>query len=106
MCKLCIKLSSDDDWHVGSSALISYYAEFDLEQRTLRLEPQVGSNKPDVTSGSKPDIVLGDSIWTILILSLANVFVITAFVLLCLAVYFDTNVVFDDDTSLDDTQED
>lgn len=85
--------------------LISYYAEFDLERRTLRLEPQVGSNKPELTYGWKPDIVLGDSIWTILFLSLANVFVITAFVLLCLAVYFDTNVVFDDDTVYDDTQE-
>ena len=26
MCSLCVKLSSDDDWHVGTSALIGYYA--------------------------------------------------------------------------------
>lgn len=26
MCSLCIKLSSDNDWHVGTSALIGYYA--------------------------------------------------------------------------------
>ena len=33
MCSLCLKLSSDNDWHVGTAALIGYYAEFDFTNR-------------------------------------------------------------------------
>ena len=45
MCKLCIELSSDSDWHVGSAALMNYYAEFDANLRTLSLQPLAGSVK-------------------------------------------------------------
>ena len=45
MCKLCIELSSDSDWHVGSTALMNYYAEFDANLRTLSLQPLAGSVK-------------------------------------------------------------
>jgi len=103
MCKLCIKLSADDDWHVGTSALIGYYSEFNSEARTLSLQPMQGTSKLAVKTGSTPGVTLGDSFWTILFLSIANVAVLTILVLLCLAVYFNTNVLIDDDDNTGDS---
>mmetsp|Transcript_10786 Transcript_10786/g.14512 ORF Transcript_10786/g.14512 Transcript_10786/m.14512 type:complete len:166 (+) Transcript_10786:1348-1845(+) len=92
-----MELSWDDDWHVGTSALIGYYASFDYTTRELSLSPLTGGSKQTLKTGSKPDIVLGNDLFTILLLSIANAFVLTVLVLLCLAVYFNTNVLADDD---------
>ncbi len=37
MCTLCLKQSADADWHVGTSLLMDYYAEFDYEAKALSL---------------------------------------------------------------------
>lgn len=48
-------------------------------------------------SGTTPDLVLGDDWVTITLLILSNAVVITMLVLLCLAVYFNTNVIIPDE---------
>ena len=105
MCKLCIELSSDNDWHAGTSLLMNYYSEFDFEARTLSLQPLSGTVKPSLQSGSTPSVVLGDSIFKILILSLANIGVLTVFVLLILASIFKKNIFIPDDGGDDNEQE-
>ena len=47
--------------------------------------------------GSSPEIVLGMSVWKVVVLSIANFITITVLVLLCLAVYFNTNILSDED---------
>ena len=37
MCSLCVKQSSDTDWHVGTSLLMDYYSVFDFENSQLKL---------------------------------------------------------------------
>lgn len=50
----------------------------------------------DVVSGTTPSLILGDNWITITILAVGNAVVIAALILLCLAVYFNTNVIVPD----------
>ena len=99
MCNFCVKLSSDNDWHVGTSLLVGYYASFDFTSRKLSLQPLTGAKKSQVQTGSTPDLVLGTSVWKVVLLSIANFITITVLVLLCLAVYFNTNILSDEDST-------
>ena len=55
--------------------------------------PLASSTKLEVVSGTTPDRVLGLSIFTVIILVSAIVGVMTAFVLLVMAVYCDFNII-------------
>ena len=59
LCSVCIKQSSDVYWHLGTSALIGYYSEFDMVARTIAFTPIDTSQKMDIVSGSRPSLVLG-----------------------------------------------
>ena len=48
--------------------------------------------------------MLGTSVWKVVLLSIANFITITVLVLLCLAVYFNTNILSDED-STENTEE-
>ena len=45
MCTLCIQPSDDYFWHVGTSILQEYYAEFNMPTRTLTLQPLASGSK-------------------------------------------------------------
>jgi len=55
--------------------------------------PLDSGTKLEVVSGATPDRVLGLSIFTVIVLSAAIVFVMTAFTLLVMAVYCDFNII-------------
>ena len=95
-CSMCLKLSPDNDWRVGTSLLVGYYSSFDFTNRQLSLHALKNSGKGQIVAGGQPSIVLGNSWWKITILALLNAFTIAVLVLLCLAVYFETNVLGDD----------
>lgn len=89
MCRVCLKLSPDVYWHLGTSALVGYYSEFNMVERTISFTPIDTSEKLDIVSGSKPDLILGLKWQTVLWISLAMATLITLFVLLCMAVCCD-----------------
>lgn len=92
MCKVCIKQSWDTYWHIGTMALVDYYAEFDLDNRQMHITPLATGNKQEVTTGSTPDNILGVNFFTVLFLSSAIGVTIIATILLCMAVYCDNNL--------------
>lgn len=92
-CRLCLKESWDKKWHMGTSALIGYLTEFDFETKQVSMVPLASSTKLEVVLGATPDRVLGLSVFTVIVLVSAMVFVATAFVLLVMAVYCDFNII-------------
>ncbi len=59
MCKLCIKQSEDLYWHVGTSLLRGYYAEFIMSDRKLVLTPLASDKKLSLIEESAPSRYLG-----------------------------------------------
>ena len=55
MCRLCLKQSYDTYWHVGTIALMNYYAEFDLDNRQMNVTPLASGNKGELVTGSRPN---------------------------------------------------
>ena len=47
-CRVCIKQSWDNFWHVGTSMLVGYYAEFDFTNKQLGLQPLAAGTKISV----------------------------------------------------------
>ena len=78
---------------MGTSALIGYLTEFDFANKQVSMVPLDSGTKLEVVSGTTPDRVLGLSIFTVIVLSSAIVFVMTAFTLLVMAVYCDFNII-------------
>lgn len=83
MCSLCVKQSSDDDWHVGTTLLMDYYAEFDFENKALSLTALNSGTKPQVPDGTTPATQLGTSTVRVATLSGGIVLVTSAFIALC-----------------------
>merc|ERR1712003_265390 len=59
ICQLCIKESSTTTWHIGTTALMGYYAEFDITDRTISFTPLASSGKDEVYAEEKPSRNLG-----------------------------------------------
>ena len=49
MCTICVKESWDKKWHMGTSALMNYYTEFDFSTKRVSFTP--------LSSGTKLDVV-------------------------------------------------
>lgn len=47
-CRVCLKESWDDDWHVGTSMLVGYYTEFDFSESTISFSPMTSASKLDL----------------------------------------------------------
>jgi len=47
-CRVCLKESWDDDWHVGTSMMVGYYAEFDFSTATISFSPLASASKLDL----------------------------------------------------------
>ena len=90
-CRVCIKQSWDNFWHVGTSLLVGYYADFDFTNRQLGLQPLASGAKVSVEIGSAPARNIGASWWKITFLIFCNGAVIYTLVVLFLAVYTDNN---------------
>ena len=93
VCRLCVKESWDKKWHMGTSALVGYYTEFDFHNTQVSFTRLSAGTKLEVVAGTRPDRVLGLSIFTVVVLSSAIAFVMTCFVLLVMAVYCDFNII-------------
>lgn len=48
LCRVCIKQSPDVYWHLGTSALLGYYSEFDMLKRTIAFTPLDTTSKMDI----------------------------------------------------------
>ena len=90
-CRVCIKQSEDNFWHVGTSLLVGYYAEFDFNSRTLGLQPLASGTKISIEKGFAPARDIGASWWKITFLIFCNLAVIYTLVVLFLAVYTSNN---------------
>ena len=86
MCRMCVKESTDGAWHIGTAALMGYYAEFDFTKRTLSLTPQVTSTKLSLETSGTPSRILGINTLTVTLLITGIVLVFLVFVFLCLAI--------------------
>ena len=83
MCMLCVTQSSDNDWHVGTSLLMDYYAEFDFENKALSLTALAAGTKTQVPDGTTPATQLGIDTVRVATLS-GGLFVVTSlFIALC-----------------------
>lgn len=91
-CRLCLKQSWDRDWHIGTSALMGYYTEFDFDTKQVSFTRLSSGSKLEVISGARPERVLGLNWTTVILLSSAIAFVMFIFVTLCMAVYCDFNL--------------
>ena len=78
---------------MGTSALVGYYTEFDFHNKQVSFTRLSAGTKLEVVAGTRPDRVLGLSIFTVVVLSSAIAFVMTCFVLLVMAVYCDFNII-------------
>lgn len=68
---------------------MDYYTEFNMVDRTMTITPTDTSEKFDITTGSRPETILGLDVWTVVWISLGMATVATLFILLCLAVCCD-----------------
>lgn len=91
-CRLCLKNSWDYNWHIGSSALVGYYTEFDYDEAQISFTPLSAGTKLEVVEGEQPDRILGLNLLTVGLLSAAIAVCMITFVLLIMAMWFDTNV--------------
>lgn len=58
-CKLCVQVSPDSNWHVGMSALVGYYTEFDYELKQMAMTPLLLGDKIAIVAGTAPTTIYG-----------------------------------------------
>ena len=90
-CRVCIKQSWDNFWHVGTSLLVGYYAEFDFTNKQLGLQPLAAGTKISVETGTAPNRSIGISWFKVIFLAFCNIATIYTLVILFLAVYTSNN---------------
>lgn len=58
-CKLCVQMSPDANWHVGMTALVGYYTEFDYELKQMAMSPLFLDEKLALVAGTAPETIYG-----------------------------------------------
>ena len=88
ICRICVKKSWDTYWHAGTVALTGYYSLWNASRRTIAFYPLSSGSKLELEEGERPSLVLGESLFTIALLTTGNVLSLGLVILLVIVAFF------------------
>ncbi len=87
ICRICVKKSWDTYWHAGTVALTGYYSLWNASRRTIAFYPLSSGSKLELVEGERPSLVLGESLFTITLLTAGNVISLGLLILLVIVAF-------------------